>query len=114
MRQLEVRQGEQNIGLTGVLLCGLNHPHVQLEHAGLVDHLNHGRGRVHVAGLVLALRYANTLVLLCGGLIRGELKKTVIGADQVTQIEAGLAGQIDNQINPPVVTPPLPWAQAAE
>ncbi len=24
--------------------------------------------------------------------------------------EASIQGQIDNQINPPVVTPPLPWA----
>jgi hypothetical protein len=26
--------------------------------------------------------------------------------------EAAVQQQIDNQINPPVVTPPLPWAQA--
>lgn len=26
--------------------------------------------------------------------------------------EASVQQQIDNQINPPVVTPPLPWAQA--
>lgn len=27
-------------------------------------------------------------------------------------VEAGVQGQIDNLINPPVVTPPLPWAAA--
>jgi hypothetical protein len=28
--------------------------------------------------------------------------------------EAAVQQQIDNQINPPVVTPPLPWAQPTE
>jgi hypothetical protein len=36
--------------------------------------------------------------------------QTVMGAEQVASIEAGLATQIDNQINPPIVTPALPWA----
>ena len=31
------------------------------------------------------------------------------GVDQ-TATEAAVAQQIENQINPPVVTPPLPWA----
>jgi hypothetical protein len=31
------------------------------------------------------------------------------GVDQAAT-EAAVQGQIDNQINPPVVTPPLPWA----
>lgn len=33
-------------------------------------------------------------------------------ADGVNQaaVEAGVQAQIDNQINPPVVQPPLPWA----
>ena len=33
------------------------------------------------------------------------------GVDQ-TATEASVQQQIDNQINPPVVTPPLPWAAA--
>ena len=36
--------------------------------------------------------------------------KDALGADQVADYEASVAGQIDAQINPPVVTPPLPWA----
>jgi hypothetical protein len=28
-------------------------------------------------------------------------------------IEASIQAQIDNQINPPIVTPPLPWATPA-
>ena len=31
------------------------------------------------------------------------------GVDQ-TAIEANVAAQIENQINPPVIAPPLPWA----
>lgn len=34
------------------------------------------------------------------------------GVDQLA-VEAAVQQQIDNQINPPVVTPPLPWAQGA-
>jgi len=32
-----------------------------------------------------------------------------LGPEQVVNIEAALATNIANQINPPVVTPPLPW-----
>ena len=32
-----------------------------------------------------------------------------LGAEQVQQYKDNIAGQIANQINPPVVTPPLPW-----
>jgi len=35
-----------------------------------------------------------------------------MGHEQVTSIEDGLATNIANQVNPPVVTPPLPWASA--
>ena len=38
--------------------------------------------------------------------------KSALGEEQVTQIEAGLAGQITNLINPPVITIPLPWSAA--
>ena len=34
-----------------------------------------------------------------------------LGAEQVLSYEANVAQQIDNQINPPVVTPPLPWSE---
>ena len=33
-----------------------------------------------------------------------------MGPEQIAAYEASVAGQIGNQINPPVVTPPLPWA----
>lgn len=33
-----------------------------------------------------------------------------LGDEQVAAYEANVAQQIANQINPPVVTPPLPWA----
>ena len=32
-----------------------------------------------------------------------------LGAEQVTTLEENVAQQINNQIVPPVVTPPLPW-----
>lgn len=35
-----------------------------------------------------------------------------LGADAVASLEANVAQQIEAQINPPVVTPPLPWAAA--
>ena len=35
--------------------------------------------------------------------------KDALGAEQVTQLEDNVAQQIADQINPPVVTPPLPW-----
>jgi hypothetical protein len=36
--------------------------------------------------------------------------QTSMGAEQVASIEAGLATNIANQVNPPTVTPPLPWS----
>jgi hypothetical protein len=33
-----------------------------------------------------------------------------LGEEQVAGYEANVAGQIANQIDPPVVTPPLPWS----
>jgi hypothetical protein len=33
-----------------------------------------------------------------------------MGAEAVASLEANLDTQIENQINPPIVTPPLPWA----
>ena len=37
--------------------------------------------------------------------------KDAMGAEQVAAYEANVAQQIADQINPPVVTPPLPWAE---
>ena len=37
-----------------------------------------------------------------------------LGAEQVASYEANVAQQIADQIDPPVVTPPLPWAEGAE
>lgn len=36
--------------------------------------------------------------------------KDALGAEQVAEYEAGVESMIEAQINPPVVTPPLPWA----
>lgn len=36
--------------------------------------------------------------------------KSALGAQQVVDIEAGLAGQIEDLKNPPVIRPGLPWA----
>lgn len=36
--------------------------------------------------------------------------QTAMGAEQVATYEANVAQQIEAQINPPVVTPPLPWS----
>lgn len=33
-----------------------------------------------------------------------------LGEEQVASYEANVAQQIENQIDPPVVTPPLPWS----
>ena len=33
-----------------------------------------------------------------------------LGEEQVASLEANVAQQIENQKNPPVVSPPLPWA----
>lgn len=35
--------------------------------------------------------------------------QAAMGAEQVAAYEANIAQQIADQINPPVVTPPLPW-----
>lgn len=35
--------------------------------------------------------------------------EAALGPEQCAQITANLDAQIANQINPPVVTPPLPW-----
>jgi hypothetical protein len=35
---------------------------------------------------------------------------TTLGPEQVAAMEANINTQIANQINPPVVTPPLPWS----
>lgn len=37
--------------------------------------------------------------------------KDALGAEQVADYEASVAAQIEAQINPPVVTPPLPWSE---
>lgn len=36
--------------------------------------------------------------------------KEAMGAERVTEIEAGLASQLANLINPQVISPALPWA----
>lgn len=36
--------------------------------------------------------------------------QSAMGAEQVAAYEANVAQQIADQINPPVVTPPLPWS----
>lgn len=36
--------------------------------------------------------------------------QSAMGEEQVANYEANVAGQIANQIDPPVVTPPLPWS----
>jgi hypothetical protein len=36
--------------------------------------------------------------------------QAAMGEEQVAALKANIDGQIENQINPPVVTPPLPWA----
>jgi len=40
--------------------------------------------------------------------------QAALGEEQVASYEANVAQQIEDQINPPVVTPPLPWAEGAE
>ena len=35
---------------------------------------------------------------------------SAMGAEQVASYEANVAQQIADQVNPPVVTPPLPWS----
>jgi hypothetical protein len=36
--------------------------------------------------------------------------QSALGEEQVAAYEANVADQIENEINPPVVTPPLPWS----
>ena len=36
--------------------------------------------------------------------------QTAMGAEQIAAINANIEQQIENQVNPPVVTPPLPWS----
>jgi hypothetical protein len=36
--------------------------------------------------------------------------QSALGEDQVTAYEANVAQQINDQVAPPVVTPPLPWS----
>jgi hypothetical protein len=36
--------------------------------------------------------------------------KGALGADRVDELEANIDAQLANLANPPVVTPPLPWA----
>lgn len=36
--------------------------------------------------------------------------QAALGAEQVAEYEAGVVSMVNQQINPPVVTPPLPWA----
>jgi len=36
--------------------------------------------------------------------------QSAMGAEQVAAINASIEQQIENQVNPPVVTPPLPWS----
>ena len=49
-----------------------------------------------------------TFEQVCGWL------EDAMGAERVTEMDAALDQQIENQINPPVVVLPLPWTQAAE
>lgn len=36
--------------------------------------------------------------------------QSAMGAEQVASYEVNVAQQIQNQIDPPVITPPLPWS----
>lgn len=36
--------------------------------------------------------------------------QAAMGPEKVSEYEANIAGQIANQANPPVVSPPLPWS----
>ena len=36
--------------------------------------------------------------------------QNAMGAEQVAEYEGNVAGQIEGQINPTVVTPPMPWS----
>lgn len=43
--------------------------------------------------------------------VKGWLE-AAMGAERVAEMDAALDTQIENQINPPVITPPLPWIAA--
>lgn len=49
--------------------------------------------------------YADLTQAQVVGWVQGSM-----GAEQVASIEAGLATNIANQVNPPTVTPALPWS----
>jgi hypothetical protein len=49
--------------------------------------------------------YANLTQSQVAGWVQASL-----GAERVASIETGLANDIANQANPPVLTPSLPWA----
>lgn len=36
--------------------------------------------------------------------------QSAMGIDQVTALQQNLDAQIENQVNPPIIQPPLPWA----
>lgn len=40
--------------------------------------------------------------------------KDAMGAEQVATLEANVSTQIANLINPPIITPPLPWIPVVE
>jgi len=40
-----------------------------------------------------------------------EWVKTAMGSEQIASIKTSLDNQIANLINPPIVTPPLPWVK---
>lgn len=39
-----------------------------------------------------------------------EWLEEIMGAEKIAEFQANLAASIDSQKNPPVITPPLPWA----
>ncbi len=50
---------------------------------------------------------------LTQAIVEGWLE-SAMGVERVVEMDAALDTQIENQINPPVIRPPLPWTQAAE
>jgi hypothetical protein len=49
---------------------------------------------------------------LTQAIVEGWLE-SAMGEDRVAEMDTALDTQIENQINPPVIRPPLPWTQAA-
>lgn len=39
-----------------------------------------------------------------------EWTKSSLGEEQVNAVYSSIDTQIENQVNPPIITPPLPWA----